>query len=161
MSVWRLEIKRGRGDDVMQEVLRDAAAKGAEVLVLDGRNVFGTEHIASATFHARKAIREGRNASDSLAMETLLYAAGERQLSTAIDKMSVTEDTTEMVIACLTDHALSAKEGWVPYTATSASTETEKLKNYGIADEELETVLPERRYDLILERVATVDLIKK
>ena len=145
----------------MQEVLRDASVKGAKVLVLDGGSVFGTEHIASAVFHARRAIREGRNASDSLAMETLLYAAGERQLSAAIDKMSVTEDTTEMVIACLSGHELSAKEGWDPYPATSASIETEKLKSYGIADEELETVLPEKRYDLILERVATVDLIKK
>ena len=145
----------------MRGVLDDAAAAGAEVLVVDGEMIFGADHIASAAFHARKAIREGRNSSDSLTMETLLYASGERQLGRAIDKMSVNEDTMRIVVALLSEGGFDQKEQWHRLPARDSSADIERYVGYGLTMEELDTVRPERRADLVLERVAAVDLLKR
>ena len=131
------------------------------MLVLDGDMIFGPDHLASALYHARKAFDERRNSSDSLAMETLLYASGERQLSGAIRKLSVGEETTEVVVVRLTDDQFDAGKDWKRYVGTEPTQGEERFIRFGITREELATADEGRRLDLVLEKVASVDLIKK
>lgn len=161
LVVWQSEVGPGEARELMQKMLGDASAKGVEILVADGEMVFGREHIASAVFHARRAIDEGRNSSDSLAMETLLYASGERQLSSAISKMSVSDETTAVAMVLLSGGDFDGKERGGALSAAASAPRTERLIRYGITREELGTVRPERRGDLVLEKVAAVDLIKR
>ncbi|HIH02159.1 TPA: hypothetical protein HA259_08895 [Thermoplasmata archaeon] len=161
VPVWTIEVERGDAKDVMDSIISRAAESGATVLVLDGRMVFGSDHVASAAFHARRAIAEGRNASDSLLMETLLYASGERQLSSAIGKMSVSESTTCVALALLSGERFDPGEDWREMNRKPSEPDLESLRRFGVGAEEMTTVGPERASELVLERVAAVDIIKK
>ncbi|UCE81224.1 MAG: hypothetical protein JSV94_02020 [Methanobacteriota archaeon] len=158
---WQLEVEPGEARKVMEDALEEASARGADVLVADGEMVFGLDHIASAAFHARRAMDEGRNSSKSYSMETLLYASGERQLSSAIAKMSVSDKTSSVAIVLLSEAGLDGHEGWDVLSTFTTAPRTERLIRFGITKEELKTVPPEKRVDLVLEKVAAVDLIKR
>lgn len=160
-EAWLVEVKPGSAGQLMDDILRKAERTGAAVLVMDEDMTFGPDHLANALYHAKKAFDEGRNSSDSLAMETLLYASGERQLNAAIGKMGVDKETTRVVVVRLTDKEFEAGVGWTPYVGTERTQDEERLIRYGISREELSTAVEGRRLDLVLERVAAVDLIKK
>ncbi|UCE91345.1 MAG: hypothetical protein JSV90_08020 [Methanobacteriota archaeon] len=145
----------------MERTLRMAERRGAMLLFLDEDMTFGADHLTSALHHAKKAFAEGRNSSDSLAMETLLYASGERQLSSAIRKMGVDDETTGVVIARLTEVDVDPETGWTPYRDDLRQPDEERLLRFGISREELATAHETRRLDLVLEKVAAVDLIRK
>jgi tRNA threonylcarbamoyladenosine modification (KEOPS) complex Cgi121 subunit len=161
IKTWASDVEPGRAAGVMDSLLERASAKDATVLVLDAAMVFGSDHLASALYHARKAIDEGRNASDSLQMETLLYSSGERQLGSAIRKMSVSDSTTLVAVSLLSGSDFHPGMGWKEVPRTPEDVDPDALKRYGITESEMSTVNPDRVVDLVLERVANVDLVKK
>ncbi len=160
VQAWTRAVAMGEAKALMDVVLAEAAASGAEILMLDGDMVFGKDHIKSALLHAVKATDEGRNSSESLAMETLLYASGERQLSGAIRKMAVGDKTESVVIAVLKGR-FSPGEGWSEFPLGGEACDRTRLARFGISEREMSTVAEKRLADLILERVAAVDVIKK
>lgn len=160
-DAWLVRVEPGAAVQLMEKVLRMAEERGAILLVLKEDMAFGPDHLASALYHAKKAFDEGRNSSDSLAMETLLYASGERQLSSAIRKMSVDEDTTGVVVAMLSPGELDVEDGWVPFANVEQIPEGDRLARFGISPEEMGTTAQKDWLDLVLERVASVDLIRK
>jgi len=145
----------------MKSVLQRAMQSDAEILVLDGDMVFGADHLRSALHHAQRAIDEGRNSSRSLTMETLLYASGERQLGAAIEKMSVGEHAKSVVIALLRGERFDIGEGWRKLEPRQMEMDRDRLRRYGFSDAELSTVAPESSAELVLERVAFVDILKR
>ena len=70
---------------------------GGDVLLLDPRMVCGMGHIRSSVIHAERAFRNGTNRSKSILTETMLYAAGERQISKAMERMRPKAGCKEMV----------------------------------------------------------------
>ena len=131
------------------------------MLVVKGELVFGSDHMRSALYHARKAIEKGRNSSDSIAMETLLYSSGERQLSSAIRKMSVDGETESVAVVLLSGPGLKPGGDWEEIPRTPPAVDMARLKKFGISDRELETVSRDRAVELVMERVAAVDILKK
>ena len=130
--------------------------------IIDADMVFGRTHIITSYEHAKRAFDEERNSSRSLAMEVLLYMSGERQISTAIEKMGIKDGTTEFCIVLLGEadiedlvHDLGLKED-----DSVLEGNTSKLEAFGISQREMDTVPVERVFDLVLERVAMVDLLK-
>jgi KEOPS complex subunit Cgi121 len=160
LRAWFAPVRKGDATGLMEQMLQEAGKCGSEIIVLDGDMVFGHDHLSSALEHAERASSEGSNSSDSIAMETLLYASGERQLSSAIRKMSVGDDTQEVVVAVVRGD-YSPGEGWRSLPRTRGADELPRLKRFGITERELSTVAPDKAVDLILERVAAVDVIKK
>ena len=59
------------------------------IQVFDATVIYGEEHLVSAVTHALRAMKRNSNTTNSLEMEILLYASGERQLKLAIPKMGV------------------------------------------------------------------------
>lgn len=159
LSVWLVRLERGRAKPFLERMTRKAADEGTDFLVLDANMVFGKDHLRSALYHAKRALSEDTNVSDLLAMETLLYASGERQLSAAIRKMSVTDETTEIVVAALRGRA-SEEAGWETMPDVLDEPSTERLERFGITKDELATA-GNRIADLVLEKVAAVDVLKK
>ncbi|MEW5747303.1 MAG: KEOPS complex subunit Cgi121 [Candidatus Thermoplasmatota archaeon] len=160
VGAWEREVPEGGAKALMEDVLAEASASGSEALVMDGDMVFGADHVASALHHAAKAAAEGRNSSDSLAMETLLYASGERQLSAAIRKMSVGGGTRRVVLAVLRG-SFGPGEGWAPLPPVDGAADRARLRRFGVTDVEMSTVAEGRLSELVLERVAAVDVIKR
>lgn len=160
LNAWRTAVKHGTARTLLEGISKAATASGADVLVLKADMVFGMDHLRSALYHAKRSLNEGRNISDSLAMETLLYASGERQLSSAIRKMSVDDATDNIVVARLAGDVNPA-EGWEILPDISEGTTLARLAKFGVTDIELATIGDRRPDELVLEKVAAVDVLKK
>lgn len=72
-----------RGKTQPREIVDYFVSKGMEAVLFDAAKVCGINHMLSAGFHAKRAFAEGANRSRTLAMETILYMAGERQIHVA------------------------------------------------------------------------------
>jgi len=160
-------------ESFMQQLLLFSKEEQCVIQAFDAQLIYGEDHLISATMHAKRAFQQGTNATNSLALEILLYAAGERQIQKAINKIGVKQGRQQIVFL-LTDftdrkrkkgsekpllHRLLTRFQLTRGEQTPKGNR-ETLKCFGITDKELST-LPEEKYgDLILERVAMVDVIK-
>ena len=160
-------------DLFLQKLIEFATKEQLVVQALNADMVYGKEHLLSAAEHALRSWAQGTNATNSLTLEILLYAAGERQIQKAIRKMGVR--TGKQSIALLLVDMKKQKRNRKAYDrvidkllCTFHLTSDDKvlegnndtLKHFGITAEELRTV-PKTMYgDLILERVAMVDVLK-
>ena len=147
---------------VVRTVAEWAASRGAEVCLLDARSVFGRDHLQSAALHAIRA-REARTMSSrSVAMETLLYAAGARQVQDAIRSVGLRQDTTAIGVVLFGPAKvddLVHDMGWSRDDGV-LDAEGKSLENLGISDREAQTVSDRQRADLVLEKVALFDVEK-
>jgi tRNA threonylcarbamoyladenosine modification (KEOPS) complex Cgi121 subunit len=160
LKAWTVHTKRGHAKTIMDEILAGNSSPDTQVLVTRADAIFGMDHLRSALYHAKRAIEQGTNSSDSLAMETLLYASAERQLSTAIKKMSVNAQTEELVVAQLAGHPVEPEEDWrVLDNATGLM--ADRLLRFGLTKAELATIEKRSPLELVLEKVAAVDILKK
>jgi len=134
--------------------------------------IYGKSHLISAFEHAKRAMNRKTNSTNSLEMEILLYASGERQLKLAIPKMGVKNG--KVSIACI---FISDNEKHDKHTLESSielflknmnllrndkvlEGDEDTLKKFGITNSEISTVKKEKYGDLILEKIAIVDIIK-
>ena len=163
LKAWSICVAPGQASRFVDDLLESEESSKANILALRADMVFGMAHLRSALYHARKAQAEGRNASDSLPMETLLYASGERQLGAAIDKMTVTDETERIVVASLNGGAIRSADSrsWTTLPDTDDSASTGRLMAFGISKQELDTCGRTRPEEIVLERVAAVDILKK
>ncbi len=160
LRAWTVRTKRGHAKTLMDKILASISSSDVQVLVARADAVFGFDHLRSALYHARRAMEGGTNSSDSLAMETLLYASGERQLSTAIKKMSVNAQTEELVVAQLAGHPIGPEEDWRKLDVATGLT-ADRLLRFGLTKTELATIGNRSPLELVLEKIAAVDILKK
>ncbi len=111
------------------------------------------EHLIWAYEKALYTTKKGTNRGDSLEMETLLWASGQRQIKNAIGKMGLQDDAEEAVVMA-GDNLNSFLEymGW-ERDDSILEPSMEKLITLGITKEEIETT--DRPYDLVFEFMAT------
>ena len=151
---------RGASGDPAQRL---AALKDfAGIQLLDARFVCGGDHLVSAAEHADRAMREGTNVANSLAVEFVVYASGERQIADALAKMGIRDDTTEFAVAILGGDSPTEVLRALGLTRDDGVLESTpaRLRAFGLTDAEIASVPPDRATDLVLERVALVDLLK-
>ncbi|HDM25092.1 MAG TPA: hypothetical protein ENG24_00640, partial [Thermoplasmatales archaeon] len=84
-------------DDFIRKVEEYSKSLNVAIQVVDANLVYSFNHLYSAAQHAIRAMRRGTNSMKSLAMEILLYAAGERQIKNAIEKIGVKENSKSFV----------------------------------------------------------------
>lgn len=160
-------------DEFLRKLLEVATEERLVIQALNAEVVFGKEHLFSAAEHALRSFGQGRNATNSLALEILLYAAGERQITKAIKKMGVRagrqklafilvdpkkQRKTRKIYDCTVEKLLclfhlTPDEGVLEGTIDT-------LKRFGITEQERRTVPQEKYADIILEKVAMVDVLK-
>jgi KEOPS complex subunit Cgi121 len=161
-------------DTFVQQLLAFSEQEHLIIQAFDARVIFGKDHLISATMHARRAFKQGTNATNSLALEILLYAAGERQIQKAIKKTGVKKGKHSIVILitaplnrkrdksverAVINRLLKTFHLTLDDTVLIGNRTT--LKRFGITEKELSTVPKEKYGELILEKVALVDVIKK
>ncbi len=136
-----------------------ASSRGVEVLLADARVVFGRDHLESAIAHAERAKAKGTMAARTLAMETLLYLTGQRQVSDAIRAGGIREGTETTAIVLFGSSSvedLLREFGWTRDDRALEPT-GKPLSSLGIGASEERTIPGDRRPDLALEKVALVD----
>jgi KEOPS complex subunit Cgi121 len=129
---------------------------GGDVILMDPGYVCGRDHIISAVAHAERAFEQGTNRSKTFLTETILYAAGERQISKALSKMRPKEGYKEMAAAVFDVKELRLDDIGAVIDDTILRCTKEKLKSLGLS---ASGTIPSE--DLVLEMVAMVDIQKQ
>lgn len=161
ISAWR-----GRIGDVPALLKRlEAARAGAPVQLVRADRVYGTDHLRLAARLAARAIAEGRGRAADLPTETVLYAAGERQIGRALKLLGLEPGAQGVAALAWGSQAEGAlarfaeAEGW---TRDDALLEGSNgvLDAFGVTPVERAMFPRERWGDLVLERVALTDVLK-
>ena len=141
---------------------RNAGGADASVQLMRASMVFGRIHLESAIDHAMRAFEQGRNASNSLATETLLYASGTRQIDRAIKKMGIREGDSEIALVAFGEFSLDefVEKADFKQDDSVLDGDASMLVEYGISKKEIASIPESKVFDLVLERVAMVDLLK-
>jgi KEOPS complex subunit Cgi121 len=71
------------------------------IQVLDASFVAGEKHLLFAVLNALNAFEQGQNISESLDVEVLLYASGQRQIRKAIEQLGLKPATSEIAVAAI------------------------------------------------------------
>ncbi|MDR0887705.1 MAG: hypothetical protein LBM39_00760 [Candidatus Methanoplasma sp.] len=145
-----------RGAAGFDEIVSHFTGLGGEVVLLDPEMVCGKDHILSAVAHAERAFRNGTNRSKTLLTEIILYAAGDRQIGRATERMRPKPDTDEMVAVLLDIENPRIEE--IGLERCDGIMDASESKAINLDIEEVPGVPYE---DLVLERVALVDLMKQ
>ncbi|HWH09235.1 MAG TPA: KEOPS complex subunit Cgi121 [Candidatus Thermoplasmatota archaeon] len=147
---------RGTVRDVRALVQR---AQGLTLVRAD--RVYGRDHLLHAAALAQRALAEGRARSADVQTETLLYAAGERQIGKALDFMGLRDgmDAVAVVSWGADPEPLARALGWTRDDGVLAGGPA-VLDAFGVAAEERAMLPPERWGEFILERVALTDVLK-
>ena len=138
------------------DIIEHFQGLGGSAILLNPDRVCGRDHIISAAMHAERAFANGTNRSKTMLTETILYAAGERQISKALEKMRP-EDGREDIAAVVFGIADLQLDiiGAAADDSILSGTE-EKAKRLG-----LDTSFGIPAEDLALEMVASVDIRKQ
>jgi KEOPS complex subunit Cgi121 len=160
-------------DSFVQKLLEFSKKENLVVQAFDATAIYNTDHLISATTHAKRAFDQGTNATNSLALEILLYAAGDRQIQKAIKKIGVRKGK-QRIAFLFTDEKSQKKHRQPDDTVIKRLLQTfhltldktvlqgdrTTLKRFGITTQELSTISEEKYGDIILEKIALVDVIK-
>lgn len=155
-------------DDFLKKVSSFAQTHKVLIQIFDADMIYGNNHLISAFEHAKRAMDRKTNTTNSLEMETLLYASGERQLKLAIPKMGIKKGKTNIAFVFIklesqiSDSLIEEMLKLLNLNRADQVLEgnEDTLKKFGISTNEIETVRKAKYGDLILEKVAKVDIIK-
>jgi len=156
-------------DSFLKHVLDFAQEHHIDVQLLDADIVYGKNHLVSAVEHAVRAFKRKTNTTNTLAMEILLYASGERQLKLAIPKIGIktgkvniafvfVKKADDKISDSLIDKLLKLLSLVRDDKILNGNMDT--LRKFGINERQIRTVTKAKYGDLILEKVAMVDIIK-
>jgi len=150
-------------------------SKNYEVIIqaFNAELIYGKNHLISAVHHAQRAFEQANNSTNTLAMEILLYAAGERQIKKAIEKLGVKKGKISIAFVVM-KKIQNIKNENISSSIVDKILQTfhlsrddkilegdiDTLRRFGITQNELSTLLEELYGDIILEKVAMVDIIK-
>ena len=155
-------------DSLLEKVGSFARNQNVIIQLLDADMIYGDNHLISAFEHAKRAMDRKTNTTNSLEMETLLYASGERQLKLAIPKMGIKKGRANIAFVFI-DQKSQIPDNLVDEMLKLLNLKRDDqvlqgdentLKKFGISKNEIKTVTKAKYGDLILEKVAMVDIIK-
>lgn len=158
-----------RTEDAIQDVpafvrrLQAAAReRGVEAQAFHPDLVFGEDHLLSAWEKAERAFRRGTNVARDRMVEVLLYASGERQISTALEKMGLRAGSSRLVLLVTEKAGIEGLLDGLGLQRDDAlvTGRVEMLPAFGIGEDEMKTVPEEKVFDLVLERVALVETLR-
>ena len=155
-------------DGLLEQIQSFSQKNNVCIQVFNANMIFGENHLISAVEHAQRSMKNKTNTTNSLGMEILLYASGERQLKLAIPKMGVKTGRAEIVLTLvkekgeISDKIVNEMLNLFSLARDDSVIDGDKetLKIFGINKTELKTVSKNKYGDLILEKVAMVDIIK-
>ncbi len=153
---------KGQIADAKELVRRLQSLKEGQVLALNADLVCGREHLESAVHHALRSFHRKSNSCNTIMMETLLFASGERQISKAQQKMSPTAGESRVALVLFgASREETLRASHLERDDSVLACSEMKVRNFGIGDKELEAAGPGMGQDLVLERVAFVEIAKR
>lgn len=138
------------------------ALRSGRALALDADVVCGREHLETAVEHALRAFKRGTNSANDIAMETMLFASGERQISRAREKMGLRPGSERVALVLFgADRSEVLQATGLEEDDSVLECTDLKLERYGIGRAEMGVAPAGSAKDLVLERVAFVEISKR
>lgn len=158
MNIFGARGQIGKIEDILQTIFKLEKQHDSTVQLFRADRIFGKEHLQTATEMATRAWASNPR-TKTLGMEILLYAAAERQISGAIKKLGVQDDTTETAI--ITVGQISPEEVLAALNLQRAddvlNAQDKDHSIFQISQEEMNFASPA---EIILERMALSELNK-
>lgn len=165
----RLLVISGRSGLKRDELLSSLASLEKRlrcpIQIMRAGRVFGKDHVESAFMKAVRAFANKDNVSDSLAMETMIYISGCRQIQEAVAFIGIGEDAPEVVCISTADEtcadditdalALQVDDGLLgDLSRKDSEAFVSGIAGIGNAD-------AAKVQERVLERVSRVDVLKR
>jgi KEOPS complex subunit Cgi121 len=154
-------------DEVLKYLRELGECNRVNIILFDADRMAGRGHVEAAIAHAFRAFREGHPVSNSVEMESLLYAAGSRQCQQGKGfGVHLGENRVYLCICPGNKRVQSAlqqvgtycdEEDWEPLSEEKQSL---LMELFGITVDELGVVGSNRLQDLVLERVALLEVYR-
>jgi len=77
--------------------------KGANVQFFDARLIAGWKHLYFAVLNALNAFKNKTNISNSVAVETLLYASAQRQINKAVELLGIKPESSQVAVLVIAE----------------------------------------------------------
>jgi len=151
-------------DAFVADIADISAQTGATIQAFDARYVVSERHLERAVDLADRAIERGENVARDRAVEILLYAAGRRQITDALE-LGVTSGANRVVVLVDGRDATAAAEAVRSQVLdtvepTLGDYDAERVKAYydiseaelGVVDGDLEALVCERVALLVVEK---------
>jgi len=148
-----MEIIGLRGNVPFEEMSERLRSTGADVAIMDAEMVFGRIHAISAADHAERSFVNGTNRSKTFLTEFLMYMAGERQISKALERM---KPKGRDIVAVIFSGDSKQLEDIGERDDTLIDGTEEKAGRIGLNKNGLNVSYD----DLVLEMVAMLDILK-
>ncbi len=146
-------------ENFLQRLKEIGKEKNTVIQVLDADKLAGEEHIRFAVEKAINSFEKGRNVSKDLAKEIMLYAAGTRQINRAM-RLGVHNGKNNIALVVI-GNELAFNEITPKHVVQYHNSKNDALMDiFNITKEELEAAGEEKIPELVLERVALVDVMK-
>jgi KEOPS complex subunit Cgi121 len=158
-----------KNSEIFLKKISDFSKKNNLIIqVFDSNLIFGKNHLMSSIKHALRSMKNKKNTANSIEMEIMLYASGERQLKLAIPKMGIKKNTNKIAfiimkekknISDLTIDSLLNSLNLIRFDDV-LNIDGKDIKKFGINEKEITTVSLNDYEKLIIEKIALVDIIK-
>ncbi|MDR1404725.1 MAG: hypothetical protein LBJ20_04070 [Candidatus Methanoplasma sp.] len=152
----RIQIMGIKGDAGFSDIVRHFEQLGGDAVILDADMVCGRDHLLSAVMHAERAFENGTNRSKTILTETILYAAGDRQIGRATEAMRPKKNAGGAVAVLFGIEEPMLEAICMARCDSLIEASPEKAKNIGA-----EMFAGVSCEDAVLEHVAAVDLLKQ
>lgn len=149
-------------EEFLKKLRRKSNENNTVIQALDADKLAGEEHVRFAVEKAIRSFKTGTNIANEISKEIMLYAAGTRQIKKAI-KLGIHKGENNIVIVAVGDDPdLSGFDEIEkrPVLSYNVSKKGTLMDLFNITEDELEAVGVDRIPELVLERVALVDVIK-
>ena len=151
----------------LQDLRTVATAHNTHIICFNADMIAGRVHAATAVASAVRAFEEGVTISNTLEMESLLFAAGSRQCSTAAS-FGIHAGENRVYVCCIPVQPefwkaleplfLFVQEDW---DSIDSGKRDRLRETYAISQEEIAAAGgDERIIDLVLERVALLQVLR-
>ncbi len=152
-------------EEFLHKLKKISVENNLTLQALDADKIAGEEHIRFAVEKAINSFKTGTAIANDLSKEIMLYAAGTRQISRAV-KLGIHKGENNIVLVAVGEAQLPGFDEIFDeiiheyVLAYNVSKKEALMKVFGITNEELEAVGKDKLPELVLERVALVDVIK-
>ncbi|MDP2217335.1 MAG: KEOPS complex subunit Cgi121 [Methanolobus sp.] len=144
-----------------------ASANSTVIQAMDAGKIAGEKHVRFAVRKALRAIEENYNAAKDPGIEIMRYASGKRQIEEAFS-MGVHEGDMDLVFVIVGDaggvnrsmeslRSVISEKDIIGYSSRKRDN---IISQFDITEKEIEATGEEMIPDLVIERVALVDVLK-
>ena len=162
----QFEIEIDEPDGYLIKVRQTGDSFGVHIVLFNAEMMAGMSHVRSALRHAFRAFDQGTAISNSPEMEALLYASGTRQCRSGL-RFGIHPGKNRVYLCICPGNSKALEDLLKDGTIVNEDwniLSPEKVKRltnqFGITPEELEVTGRDRITDIILERVALLEVYR-